>query len=335
MARVRWGLLTTARINDAIIDGVRRSEVAEIVAVASRTRDRAESYAREREIEHAYASYDELLADPDVDVVYVALPSALHVDWSVRALDAGKHVLCEKPMSRDPMAVEHAFDVAERNDRLLMEGFMYRHLEQPRRLRELVQDGAIGELRLVRATFSFMLDRPNDVRWDPELGGGALLDLGCYCVSASRLVAGEPEAVYAQRILAPSGTDVRLAATLRFPNDVLGQIACGFDLPRRSVVEVVGSEGSLVYAPAFIADDAAVELQRGDDVERIEFTAAHRYQLQVENFSRAVLGEEAPLLDRRESVEQARVLEALHRSSETGVPVRLVELHDTHELGAV
>jgi D-xylose 1-dehydrogenase (NADP+, D-xylono-1,5-lactone-forming) len=326
VAKVRWGLLTTARINEAIIDGVGRSDVAEIVAVASRDRERAEAYARDRAIERAHGSYDELLADPDVEVVYVALPSSLHVEWSIRALEAGKHVLCEKPMSRDPLAVEHAFDVAERNDRLLMEAFMYRHQPQAKRLRELVQEGAIGEPRLVRAAFAFPLDRPNDVRWDPELGGGALLDLGCYCVSGSRLVAGEPESVFAQRVLAPAGADVRFAATLRFPNDVLGQFDCGFDLPPRRVLEVVGGDGSLVLEPAFASDEGVLELRRGDEVEEIELPRTHRYQLQIENFSRAVRGEEAPLLDRRESVEQARALEALHRSSQTGTPVRLVEL---------
>jgi D-xylose 1-dehydrogenase (NADP+, D-xylono-1,5-lactone-forming) len=326
MPNVRWGLLTTARINDAIIGGARESGLAEIAAVASRDASRAEAYARERGIERSHGTYEALLADPELDVVYVALPSALHVEWAIRALEAGKHVLCEKPLTRDPAAAERAFDVAEREGLHLMEGFMYRHQPQPQRLRELVQEGAIGALRLVRAAFSFTLDRPDDVRWDADLGGGALLDLGCYCASGLRLVAGEPEAVTAERTLAPGGADVRFAATLRFEDGVLGHFDCGFDLPARRSLEVLGSEGSLVLEPAFARDDGVLELRRGDDeVERIEFPPTNRYRLQVENFSRAVLGEEEPLLGRADAVAQARVLDALHRAAESGSRVALVE----------
>jgi len=321
--------MSTAWINAAIIDGARRSDVAEIIAAGSRDRTRAEAYARERGIERAYGSYEELLADADVDVVYVALPSALHVEWSIRALDAGKHVLCEKPMTRVADDAERAFDAAERNDRLLMEAFMYRHQPQAKRLKELVDEGAVGELRLVRAAFSFTLDRPHDVRWSAELGGGALLDLGCYCTNGLRLVAGEPEVVYGESVLAAGGADVRFAATLRFAGDVLGQFECGFDEPPRRVLEVVGADGSLLLEPAFASDEGVVELRRPDSNERIELPSTHRYQLQVENFSRAVRGEEPPLLDRDETLGQARALEALWRSSETGAAVTLVEQSET------
>jgi predicted dehydrogenase len=315
---VRWGLLTTARINDAIIRGAGESGVAEIVAVASRDAARAEAYARERGIARAHGSYDDLLADPDVDVVYVALPSALHVEWSIRALDAGKHVLCEKPLTRVRAEAERAFDAAERNGRVLMEGFMYRHQEQARRLQALVRDGAIGELRLARAAFSFALDRPDDVRWSRELGGGSLLDLGCYCTNALRLVAGEPEWVSAEQTLAATGVDVRFAATLRFPGGVLGHFDCGFDLPERRVVEVLGSEGSVTLEPAFASDEGVLELRTGAAVDRIELPPTNRYALQVENVSRAALGEEPPLLDRRETVAQAAALEALFEAAESG-----------------
>ena len=157
---IRVGLISTAAINDALLGGARESELVEVVGVASRERARAEAYARERGLERAFGSYDELLADPDVDVVYVALPNALHVEWAIRALEAGKHVLSEKPLSRRPEEVERAFDAAERAGRILMEGFMYRHHPQTKRLAQLVAEGAVGELRLVRSHFSFTLDRP-------------------------------------------------------------------------------------------------------------------------------------------------------------------------------
>jgi predicted dehydrogenase len=323
MGVTRFALLSTAAINEALLGGARDSDLVEIVGVGSRDRARAEAYARERGLERAYGSYDELLADPEIDAVYVALPNVLHVEWSIRALEAGKHVLSEKPLSRDPAEVERAFDAADRAGRLLMEGFMYRHHPQTKKLKELVDGGAIGELRLVRTHFSFMLDRRNDVRWDPELGGGALLDLGCYCVSGSRLLAGEPEVVHAQRMLSQSGVDARFAATMRFADGVLGHFDCGFDLPLRTELEAVGSEGTLFMPQPFVADDVDLELRRSDDVERLPRLSANRYRLELENFSRAIRGEEEPLLRREESLAQARVLDALLRSAAGGEPVRL------------
>jgi D-xylose 1-dehydrogenase (NADP+, D-xylono-1,5-lactone-forming) len=326
----RWGLLSTAAINDALLEGIRRSDEAEAVAVSSRDASRAEAYARERGIGRAHGSYEALLADPDVDVVYVALPNALHVEWAIRALEAGKHVLSEKPLSVDPAEVERAFDAAERADRLLMEGFMWRHQPQAKTLAQLARDGTIGAVRLVRAQFSFTLTRPHDVRWLADLGGGALLDVGCYCVSALRLVAGEPEALFAQKVVAPGGADVRFAATVRFESGALGHFDCGFDMPMRRQVEVVGSDGVLLLEPAFASDHGVLRLRRGgDEFNRIDLPETNRYQLEVENFSRATRGKEAPLLDRAESVAQARALAALLRSAETESPARLVRTQES------
>lgn len=325
MGVVRYGFLTTARINDALLEGIRLTPIAEVVAVASRDRERAEAYASERDIPRAHGGYEELLSDPEVDVVYVALPNALHVEWAIRALEAGKHVLCEKPLSSDPAEAERAFEAAERAGRLLMEGFMYRHQPQAKRLYELIRGGAIGELRLVRAQFSFTLDRPDDVRLLRDLGGGALLDVGCYCVNLIRYVAGEPEVVYATRVLGETDVDVRFAAVLTFPGPALAHFDCAFDLPLRHEAEIVGSEAALTLSPAFADDAGVLELHRGGVVEEVEVPPTHRYALQVENFSRAILGEEPPLLDRADSVAQARVLDALLRSAESERPVRLVE----------
>ena len=324
MGLTRWGLLSTAAINDAILAGIARTDEAEVVAVSSREPDRAEAYAREKGLARAHGSYEALLADPDVDVVYVALPNALHVEWSIRALEAGKHVLCEKPLSIDPAEVERAFDAAERAGRLLMEGFMWRHQPQAKRLAELARDGTIGDVRLARAQFSFTLTRDDDVRWQADLGGGALLDVGCYCVNALRLVAGEPLTVFAQHVLAPGRADVRTTAAMRFAGGALGHFDCGFDVPMRRELEVVGSDGVLVLEPAFGSDDGVLRLLRGNEEERIEVPATHRYQLEVENFSRATRGEEKPLLDRAESVAQARTIAALRRSAETDRPATLV-----------
>ena len=318
---VRWGVLSTAQINEAVLRGARKSDRLEVLAVASRERERAEAYARERDIPRAYGGYDALLEDSDVEAVYISLPNALHVEWSIRALEAGKHVLCEKPLDRNPEEVRRAFDAAERADRLLMEAFMWRHHPQTLRLRELVDEGAIGELRLVRSAFSFQLTRLEDVRMRPELQGGALLDVGCYCVSASRLLAGEPDLVHGQQVLSSSGVDVRFAATMRFAADVLGYFDCAFDLPARSVVEVVGSEGSLVASDPFVLGDGRrLELRRDGGAETIAAGHVNKYQLELENLGDAIRGGGEPLLGRDDAVGQARALDALFRSAESGAP---------------
>jgi xylose dehydrogenase (NAD/NADP) len=316
---VRWGLLSTARINEAILKGARQSERTEIVAVASRDRARAEAYTRERGLERAYGSYDELIADEDVDVVYNSLPNALHVEWSIRALDAGKHVLCEKPLDHRAEAVERAFDTAERNDRVLMEAFMYRHHPQTKKAAELVRDGAIGELRQLRSRFSFTLTNEADVRLLPDLDGGALMDLGCYCISMQRLLAGEPELVFGRQRTGPSGVDVGFTGLLQFAGDVYGEFHCGFDLPEGSSLEAVGSQGTLVVRDPVRCRDPHVEL----DGERIEVEDVDRYFLQVDNFSAAVRGEAEPLLGRADALGQARLIEALYRSAATGTAVSL------------
>src|SRR5205823_12161938 len=185
---VRWGILSTARINRAVIPPARESPKLELVAVASRDPARAEAYARDWGIERAYGSYDALLEDADVEAVYVSLPNSLHVPWSIRALEAGKHVLCEKPLARSAGEAEEAFDAAERAGRFLMEAFMYRHNPQTARLTQLVDEGAIGELRVIRSAFGYSLYDETNIRLQTEVEGGALMDVGCYNVSGSRLL---------------------------------------------------------------------------------------------------------------------------------------------------
>ena len=204
-----------------MIPGAHASDKVELIAVASREQSRAESYAREWGIERAYGSYEALLEDADVDAVYISLPNTLHCEWSIRAAEAGKHVLCEKPFSRHAGEVEEAFDAAERAGRLLTEAFMYRHNPQTRKLVELVREGAIGELRLVRTAFSYSLYDAENIRLRADVEGGSLMDVGCYCVSGTRLLAGEPETVFGQAYTGPSGTDWVFAGAMRFSGDVL------------------------------------------------------------------------------------------------------------------
>ena len=316
---VRWGIVSTAHINRLVIPGAHASAKVDLRAVASRDPARAEQYAAKWEIPQAYGSYEELLADPEIEAVYVSLPNNLHCEWSIRALDAGKHVLCEKPLSRHPVDVEAAFDAAERNGRFLMEAFMYRHNPQTAKLVELVRGGAIGELRLVRAVFSYSLYDAGNIRLKPEVEGGSLMDVGCYCVSGARLLAGEPESVFGQARIGESGTDWVFAALLRFPGDVLAQLDCGTALPERDELEAIGSAGSLFLDDPWHCRKPVIEVRRDGGVERIELDPVDSYRLELENLSDAIRGRAEPQLGRADALAQARTIEALFRSADSGV----------------
>ncbi len=316
--RLRLGVLSTARINYAVLGPAGALEGVEVVAVASRSPERAEAYAREHTIPRAHGSYEALMADEGVDAVYVSAPNGLHAPWSRAALEAGKHVLCEKALSPRAPEVEACVAVAERSGLVFTEAFMWRHHPQVERLRELLAAEAVGPVRHVAATFSFPLDRPEDPRWDSALDGGALLDVGCYCVSGVRLVAGEPERVAAEQVLAPSGVDVRFAGLLRFPGGVTASFDCAFDLPPRGRLEIVGAEGTITLDDPWHGRRPALVVQRGDDVERAEVEAADPYRRQLEDFAAAVRAGRAPLLDGPELVAQARALEALLADAREG-----------------
>ncbi len=320
---VKWGILSTADINKRLIPGAQESDEVELLAVGSRELARAQEFGAKWGIPRAYGSYEEFLADPDIEAVYIPLPNTMHCEWSIRALEAGKHVLCEKPMSRHPADVEAAFDASERTNRVLSEAFMYRHNPQTKRLKELVDSGVIGELRLIRSTFSYSLFDAENIRLRTDVEGGSLMDVGCYCVSGSRLLGGEPEIVTGQQFVGPSGTDWVFAGTMRFPDGVLATFDCGTSLPERDELEAIGTEGSLFVDDPWHCLNPMIELRRGGEVERIEIERENSYRLELEDLGAALRGRGAPLLGREDAVQQARVIEALFRSAETGSAVSL------------
>jgi D-xylose 1-dehydrogenase (NADP+, D-xylono-1,5-lactone-forming) len=314
---LRLGLLSTANINRMILAAARESEDVDVVAVASRDAERASAYAREHGIERALGSYEALLDDPDVDAVYVSLPNSLHVEWSIRALEAGKHVLCEKPLARTAAEAERVFDAAERTGRVLAEAFMYRHHPQTRTVAALVADGAIGDLRALRAWFSFPLADAENVRLQPELDGGSLMDVGCYCVSGMRLLAGEPERVAAEQVVAPTGVDITFAATMRFAGDVVGTFHSSMALPKSQGLEAFGSDATLVVeAPWRVDFGGDVLLVRDGEVEEVPVPQADAYRAELDDFAAAVAGERSPLLGRADAVGQASAIQALYAAAE-------------------
>lgn len=321
---VRLGLLSTARINREILSGAASADRVDVVAVASRERARAEAYAHEHGIARAHGSYDDLLADGEVDAVYISLPNALHHEWTVRALQAGKHVICEKPYSRDPFEVERAFDVADKEGLVLTEAFMYRHHPQTTVVKQLVDDGRVGRVRLVRSAFTFRLTDECDVRLQPDLGGGALMDVGCYCVSGSRLIAGEPERAEGEAVVDSTGVDVAFYGTLRFPGDVVAQFDASFVAPQRQELTVFGDEATLVVGAPWRVDwGGPLELHREGGTELIQVPCAGAYELELDNLADAIAGTAPALLGREDALGQARTIDALYRAAETRASVSL------------
>ena len=333
MAKLRWGVLSTANIGRTLIEASRAATHAEVVAVASRDAGRGRAFAGELGLEGSFGSYEELLASEAVDAVYVPLPVSLHAEWTVRALAAGKHVLCEKPLATSPEDAARCFDAAEAAGRHCVEGLMWRHYPQTTLARRLIADGAIGRLAYARAALSVGV-APGDIRRSVELGGGALGDLGCYCVSGIRLFAGEPERMYADQVAdGPDGVDLRLAATLRMPGDVLAQFDVGLDLTRRDELELVGTDGRLTVPDPWLCRASHLELFRDGDRELVlvdpdgtlGLTDPEHdvYRIELDTVSAALAGGGEPPFGRADAVAQATVLEALHRSAELGAPVEV------------
>ena len=310
---MRIGMLSTAAINAAIVGGARASGVAEVVAIASRDAARARAQADTLGVPDAHGSYEALLADDGVDAVYVSLPNSMHVEWAIRALEAGKHVLCEKPMSRHPHDVERAFDAAESAGRVLMEAFMWRYTPQARRLVELLPH--VGELRMVRAAFSFPERAPGNIRLSPELEGGALMDVGCYCLSAIRLLAGEPQALVGRQVLGGGGVDVLFAGALSMPGDVLAHFDCGMVTAPRDELEVVGSEATLFLDDPWHNRSPVIEIRDGDGTERIELEAVDPYACEIEELVAVAAGQRPPRYGRADAVAQARAIHQLYAAA--------------------
>ena len=316
-APVRWGILGTGDINDRFLPGARLTDAVDIVAVGSRTAKRAAAFAERHDIPRAHGTYEELLADPDVEAIYNALPNSLHHQWTLRSLAAGKHVLCEKPYTRHPAEVDEAFDAADRAGLVLSEAFMWRHHPQARSLVESLP--AIGALQAIRATFGYVQEGASDVRLRPDLDGGSLMDVGCYCVSGSRLVAGEePDIVYGVALPGPTGVDIRFTGLLHFPSGLVAEFSSGFTSTHHTL-EAIGTGASLMLTNPWQSRPVSVV---PDGIET-QLVAENAYRLELEDVSRAIRGEGAPLLGRADAMGQARALDGLLRSAATGQPVRL------------
>jgi len=325
--KLRWGVLSTANIGRAaIIPAIQNSANGELVAVASRQLDKAQAFAAGLGIWRAYGSYEALLEADDIEAVYIPLPNSLHREWTIKAAQAGKHVLCEKPLALNAEECREMEAAARQHGVRLLEAFMYRFHPRLDRTIELVRGGAIGKLSLIHSAFTFRLTRPENIRLDPELGGGALMDVGCYCVNFSRTLAGaEPIEVQAWVRWSASGVDEQMVGSLRFADGLLAQFDCALNLERRETALLAGTDGCLSLPSAFLPGKGPGDLveQRGHNLENgIPVGEADEYQLMVEHFAQAILEDQPLRYPPAEAAANMRAITALYRSARlSGAPV--------------
>ncbi|HET6822010.1 MAG TPA: Gfo/Idh/MocA family oxidoreductase [Anaerolineales bacterium] len=322
---LNWGLLSTARINRSLIPPLRASKRNQLVAVASRAQDSADKYAQEWKIPRAHGSYEALLADPEIDVIYNPLPNHLHAEWTIKAVEAGKHVLCEKPLALNVEEVDAIQSAARKHGRIVMEAFMYRHHPQTLKVQELVENGSLGTLKLIRGSFSYVLSREGDVRLKPEMGGGSIWDVGCYPISYARMIVGEnPLEVFGWQVTGPTGIDETFAGQMRFANDVLAQFDSSFVIPFHTFMEIVGSDGTLnIPRPFRPGTDEKIYLTQGDKTETIKIPGQELYVGEVENMADAILLGHEPRVSLDDSRANVAVIYSLLESARVGRSIKL------------
>jgi predicted dehydrogenase len=318
---LNWGLLSTARINRALIPPLQVSKRNHLLAVASRSQETADAYAKEKKISRAYGSYEALLADPEIDVIYNPLPNHLHAEWTIKAVEAGKHVLCEKPLALTVAEVDAIHAAAHKHGRVVAEAFMYRHHPQTLKVQELVKSGSIGSLKLIRGSFSFILSREEDIRLlDPAMGGGSIWDVGCYPISYARTVVGEnPVEVFGWQVTGKTGIDETFVGQMRFAGDIHAQFDSSFVIPFHSFMEIVGSEGTLSIPKPFKPDvNERIFLTRDEKIETIKVKGQELYLGEVEDMADAILLGKDSLVTLQDSRVNVAVINALLESARVG-----------------
>jgi len=322
---LNWGLLSTARINRALIPPLQVSKRNHLLAMGSRSQETADAYAKEQRIPRAFGSYEALLSDPEIDVIYNPLPNHLHAEWTIKAVEAGKHVLCEKPLALSVDEVDAIQHAARKHGRVVAEAFMYRHHSQTLKVQEIVKSGSLGVLKLIRGSFSFMLTREGDVRLKPEWGGGSIWDVGCYPISYARTIVGEnPLEVFGWQITGQTGIDETFVGQMKFGGDVYAQFDSSFVIPFHAFMEVVGSKGTLnIPVPFKPGVNEKIFLTRGDKTETIKIKGQELYLGEVEDMADAILLGRDSLVSLDDSRANVAVISALLESARVGKPVQL------------
>lgn len=325
--KLRWGLLSTAKINDAVIPGLQSSELNELYAVASRSQSKAEDYAQRHNIPRAFSSYEDMINDPNIDVIYNALPNHLHREWSVKAAQRGIHTLCEKPLALSAPEVLAMMDASRSNGVVIMEAFMYRHHPRTHKVMDIINQGLLGEIRFMRGTFTYPLSRPDNYRWKPEFGGGGLWDVGCYPISyAMMIMGGPPSQVFGWQKNGETGIDEIFTGQLDFPNGIFAQFDCATNTAYHTYFEIHGSKGNLFIAHPFTTrnNDVPILLRTADNESTFTFDDVNSYKAQTENMAQAVLGEQRPRITLDESLQINKTITALFESAHSGKAIQVM-----------
>jgi D-xylose 1-dehydrogenase (NADP+, D-xylono-1,5-lactone-forming) len=320
---LKWGILGTAGINRRIIPAISTSNRNRLIGIASRTHNNAETYAKDWDIPNAYGNYEDLLADESIEVVYIPLPNSLHAEWTCKAAQAGKHILCEKPLALSVEEVEAMDAAAKRSKVVLAEAFMYRHHAQTLKVKELVDDGAIGEVLLIHGFFSFPLSRKVDVRLDPKLGGGSLWDVGCYPINFARyIMGGEPNQVSGWQYKDTSGVDTIFVGQMEFAGKTFAQFDCGFILPFRTGIEIIGRQGKINMTTPFNPGiNEQIIITRGDETETMTIKGEQLYLGEIEDIADAILLGKPTRISIEDSRGNVRVLQSLYESAMKNKPI--------------
>jgi D-xylose 1-dehydrogenase (NADP+, D-xylono-1,5-lactone-forming) len=327
MDSVRWGVLGVADIAvTSVIPAIQRARNGRMVAIASRNPSRAEEAAHRQVIPRSYGTYEALLNDPDVQAIYIPLPNSLHYLWTLRCAEAGKHVLCEKPLALSAKECAEMVAACRQNRVVLMEGFMYRFHPRTERVIQTAADGTVGNVRLVRCAHTFLAQDPrSNIRFQSDLGGGALYDTGCYTVNLCRTILGEPEEVFAWGRFGRYGVDEQVSGLLRFGSGRFALIDCSLALPARQEWEIVGTEGRLSVTGAFLPGTRDTEIQLTHQAESTSITipGTDQYQRMVEHFGDVTQSRTMLRFPPEDAIRNLRVIEALHRALRSGRPERV------------
>lgn len=312
-AQIRWGVLGCARIaRIQVIPAILRCENATLQAVASRDAGKLAEFENLFGQFTRHDSYAALIDDPDVDAVYLPLPNSMHCEWAIRAMQAGKHVLCEKPLAMNAEEALRMIEVARECGVLLMEAFMYRYTTRTRQITEILQSGVLGQIRSINASFRFLLDRENTIKENPTLGGGALYDVGCYPLNLIGLVTGRMPVSCVVECDKHNGVDINLSAILRYDDGLIASLHCGFNAFGRMHSEIIGTLGMLESTDTFLDNAGELILHTQTGKEVIPVPASDRYGEEIHDFSAAIQQKRQPLLSLEESLRNMRILDLLH-----------------------
>ena len=317
---LNWGLLSTAHINRALINPLNASKRTRLLAVASRSQSSADTYAHEWKIPRAHGSYEALLNDPEIDVIYNSLPNHLHAEWTIKALRAGKHVLCEKPIALTLDELDTMAQAVQETGNVLAEAFMYRHHAQTLKVKEIVDSGALGKLQLIKGAFTFTLTREGNYRWMAEMGGGSIWDVGCYPISYARTIIGaEPVEVFGWQVTGQGGSDESFIGQMKFKDEIHMQFDCGFISPSRSFIEIIGTDATLnVPVPFKPGRKNEIYIKRGDETQKINIKGEELYLGEVEDMCDAVLHGKSSRVTLADSRKNTAVILALLESAKSG-----------------